>query len=877
MKRDEILELRKNMDIPLKPSRSFYLKALGKKILLSLLKLGLSREEMVRVLNKPTAMAVEKMYNRAGIKLPKPKPENWFWNERMDQVMFDGFKESVNYSRGLERNKFRTELIKRINAVRDAGMVKITTWQSICAHMNKMSHDKQLSWGGDSNKANIKAKVDKAALKEKEIADLKSDLAGQERSWPECINLEVSEEAWRRPGTRRGYTSRWDYKGPGYRSGIILQDCLKFVEDGSHFIVVAGGLTSKEYIKKELRRRFKEVKPYLRDTVTEHFLNESAKELASVTPKIKKPVSVWADPSKPEFVRFYISTSRIYDGPYSERYESTYGEEIARRLQALRADDIRLENEGSTRLEVKGVGEIDWLISPMKHRLPSKYHSAAAEREIEDKSGQSDQLLPDLWVVGTQASAIHKTGGSKVMPHVGEKDRPYITVPASCRLEATTVAENQEGIAIVESVNDIRFVRFWNFKDLINREKRFITGIKEGASELHKKIVDVIKDHGAMTVGLLSDKLGVDRQMIEQEIKYLEEPKMSARKTWPGLNYNPKSQRYDFHLDWLQEKLRHSLPKEYFEDTLLLFGCLHAGYTTTDYEHFVSKYPEIILNHKVKTLVGLGDFVAGLKHDLMHRGEIIGSLNETDQQIFAAELISTVMFKPFKKLFEEALSKFTEVIKPTAEELKLMVKKCLVKLICIAGNHDAWPLSFGTTPLETFRDKLTRILYREISALFAAHGLLAIDFYGLIEKKFIILPDFNPVCTLPSGLTFGARHPGMARADTTSLRAQKALDALGTQVVGIANFHVATTVRKWRPDLGQCVAVQAATQVIYTPFEGSKMKKLDFGPIFLRVLSHDKRIYMDETAYFNKPMLQEPLKKWIDVDKLKNSLNLLRA
>ena len=707
----------------------------------------------------------------------------------------------------------------------------------------------------------------KEKVKEEELAKFSAQLKKEERSWPEPEILEISEEAWHRPGKRRGYTSRWDYKGPGYRSGIILQDCLKFVEEGNRFNGVAGGIISKEYVKKELRRRFKAVKPGLRDQVTEHFLNESAKELASVIPKIKKPVSAWADPSKPEFVRFHISTSRIYDGPYSEKYESTYGEEIVRRLQDLRKD-IRLENEGSTRLEVKEVGEIDWVISPMRHRLPSKYYSAAAEREIEDKSGQSDQLLPDLWVVGTHAAAIHKTSG--------EKDRPYITLPASCRLEATTVAENQEGIAIVESVNGNRFVRFWNFKDLIHKEKQFITGIKEGASELHKKIVDVIKNYGAMTVGLLADKLEIDRQTVEREIKFLEEPKMLTRKTWPGLYYDPKSQRYDFHLDWLQERLRHRLPENYIEDTILFFGCLHAGYTTTDYEHFVVEYPKIILNQKVKTLVGLGDFIAGLKHSLMHRGEIVGALNNTDQEIFAAELIATIIFKPFKQLFENALSKFTEV-KPTAEELKSIVNDCLVEFIYIDGNHDGWQLAEGTTPLVTLRDKLQKILTREINALFVTHNLLAIDIDSLVDKKLIHLPDFEPVYQLSSGLTLGARHPGMARADTTSLRAQKALDALGTQIVGIANFHVATTVRKWRPDLGQCVAAQAATQVIYTPFEGGKMKKLDFGPIFLRILSHDKRIYMDESAYFNKRILKKPYLKWIDVDNLKDSLGLLRA
>lgn len=714
------------------------------------------------------------------------------------------------------------------------------------------------------------AKIARMKVKEKEKKELVSRLKKEERFWVSPEILEISEEAWNRPGIRRGYTSRWDYKGPGYRSGIILEDCLKFVERGCRFNGVIGGLISKDYIRKELKRRHKGVELYLKDNITEHFINESAKELASVIPKIKKPPSVWSDPAKPEFVRFYISTSPIYDGPQSDRYESTYGEEIARRLQALRPDDVRIENEGSARFEVKGVNEVDWAISPVKHRLPSQYYSTAAEREIRDKGAQTDQPYPDLWVVGTHASAIHKTSG--------EKERPYITLPASCRLEATTVAENQEGLAIVESLDGNRFVEFWNFKDLIHKERQFITGIKEGSSELHRKIVGAIKDFGDQTVGLLSDKLGVDREIVEREIKYLEEPKMSVRKTWPGLTYNTKSQRYDFHRDWLKERLRYSLPKEFVEDTLLMFGCLHAGYTTTDYEHFVSKYPEIILNYNVKTLIGLGDFVAGLKHDLMHRGEIIGGLNETEQQTFAAELIATVIFKAFKKRFEDALSKFTDT-KPTVEQLKSIVMDplVLVVFIYIIGNHDAWPLGFGTTPLGTFRDKLTRILYRDISALFVFHGLPSIDFYGLIDKKIIQLPDFNPVCTLPSGLTFGARHPGMARADTTSLRAQKALEALGTQIVGIANFHVATTVRVWRPDLGQCVAAQAATEVIYTPFEGSKMKRLDFGPVFLKVLSHNKRIYMDRSAYFNEPILKVPYSKSIDVEKLKDSLGLLRA
>lgn len=787
---------------------------------------------------------------RKKLKIPNPWPPGFYLKPEGKRIL------KVLASKKLDAREISKILGKSLSAVHNfftRSGIKLPT-----------------SFVRNSQKFREEYKKNREMVEEEEKRKLTLSLKKEERSWTSPEILEISEEAWHKPGVRRGYASRFDYKGHGYRSGIILVGCRKFAEEGCRFVVLVGGLVSKNYIRQELKRRLKGLKSEEKGIVIEHFISESAKELASVIPKIKKPPSVWADPAKPEFARFYISTSPIYDGPKSDYYESTYGEEIARRLQDLRKDDIRVENEGSARLEVKGVNEIDWAISPVKHRLPSQYYSTAAEREIRDKGAQSDQLFPDLWVVGTHASAIHKSRG--------EKERSYITLPALCRLEATTVAENQEGVAVVESLDSSRFVRFWNFKDLIHRERQFITGIKKGSSELHRKIVGVIKDHGAMTVGLLSDKLGIDREIIEREIKYLEEPKMSARKTWPGLIYNPKSQRYDFHPDWLQEELRHSLPKEYAEDTLLMFGCLHAGYTTTDYQHFVSKYTEIILNHNVKTLVGLGDFVAGLKHDLMHRGEIIGSLNETEQQTFAAELIATVIFKAFKKRFEEALSKFTDT-KPTVDELKSIVMDpfVLVDFIYIIGNHDAWPLGFGTTPLGTFRDKLIRILYREISALFAFHGLPSIDFYGLIDKKVIQLPDFNPVCTLPSGLTFGARHPGMARADTTSLRAQKSLEALGTQIVGIANFHVYTTVRFWRPDLGQCAAAQAATEVIYTPFEGSKMKKLDFGPVFLRVLSNGGRIYMDETAYFNEPMLKEPYSKSIDVDKLKESLGLLRA
>lgn len=853
MEKEQIKKIREELKIPIPWPTKFYLTDEGKRILQALNDdKNFSRKDIAAILDK-SVIAMCNIYIRAGISRSRQYKKIFIWTEELDRIMLAGFKESGKYPNGYERNKFQSELLEKINATRGPDHDKEITWKAVGQRMSQMPFDKKLQWGGKISK-------------EDQVAELKKELIKEERSWNEPEILEVKEDDWKRPGVRRGYLSRIDYKDRGYRSGTIQLAFQKFCEEGTHLNALVAGLISKPFAKKELKRRLKGVKPYLRESIIEHFVNEAAKELAAVIPKIKTPASTWTNPEKPEFVRLYIITSPVYDGPYADFYEKSYGKEIVDRVQQLRPEDIVCD-EGGRRLHLKILKEVDWAISPVKQRLPSKYYSTAAEREIEDKIGQSDQSMPDLWIIGGYASALHKTKG--------EKGQPYITLPACCRLEATTVAENQEGIVIVESVNGERLVRFWNFKDLIHNEKKFITGIKEGANDIHKKIVNVIKNYGSVPGGTIADELNVDKQVIDKEIEFLLEPKMSSRKTWPGLRYDSRSRCYDFHLDWLQERLRYSLPKEYYDERFLLFGCLHAGYTTTDYQHFVQKYSEIILNHNIKYLCGLGDFTAGLKHDLMHRGEIVGAMNNTDQEKFAAELVATIIFKVFKKWLENGLASFGGR-KPEPAELKVIAENSLPTFLYITGNHDEWQLRSGTTPLEVFRDKLVNILDREIGNLVSASDT-AINVHKLIEERMLLLPDFRPIYVLPSGLIFGARHPGMARASTTSLRAQHAIDALGAQVAGIANFHVATIAHKWQVDLGQCVAPQAATQVIYTPFEGSKLKKLDFGPIYLRVLSHAKRIYMSESGYFNEPILKEPISKWSDVDRLKDSLKILRV
>ena len=116
----------------------------------------------------------------------------------------------------------------------------------------------------------------------------------------------------------------------------------------------------------------------------------------------------------------------------------------------------------------------------------------------------------------------------------------------------------------------------------------------------------------------------------------------------------------------------------------------------------------------------------------------------------------------------------------------------------------------------------------------------------------------------------------MGRAQTTSLRAQHAIGFLKCPVSAIANFHAATIVHKWRPNLGQCVAVQIGTQAIYTRFERRKMKReVDFGPVLLRVFSRDGRIVKTKSAYFNKPYLKEAIPKSTDPTVLKKKMNII--
>ncbi|MBI5045828.1 MAG: hypothetical protein HZC14_02380 [Candidatus Niyogibacteria bacterium] len=702
----------------------------------------------------------------------------------------------------------------------------------------------------------------------KKKAELKADLSEdskhaqcnvlKKRKWDEPHIFQIKKADWDKPGTRVGCISGIAYSSQGFRAGLVEGAFELFRNKAAHFNVLNGHIVDEKALKVIMKEKTAGLKGEEKQMMIDHILEEAAKALAALIPKIEKPHDKG---EAAELVRLYIMTSPKLDGKL--------GDAVMRRLQDLRPDDIRLYNSGGDKLEVKGkVEQVLWFLNPKKSRLPSKIYSTACEKEIDDKRRQTTQQMPHLWVVGGFASAVHIPSGIR--------HEPYCSLPALRRLEEVEAAENQVGAVIIDisSAGEFSF-ESWSYKDLVAKEREFITGISTGADEAHKKIVAAIKNYGPLTLGMLVDKTGLKRGTIEKAMKLLVTDEMSDRTTWPGLHYNQASQRYDFHLPWIQEMIKYPCIDcvPLVEDRILFFGCMHAGYTTTDYQFLVEYFPEIMLKHDVRVLCGLGDFIAGLHHDFMCSGETFGQLNNTEQEQLAADILATIMFRVFEKRFAEKIGK--NATKISREELERVVGECLILFVYICGNHDLWQEKDGSTPLAIFRYRLIQNLTHHISKSLIDMRLPAISLHKILESKINSFPDYKASYVLPSGLRLGMMHPHMGRGQTTS-KAQVAMGLDGCQITGIANFHAAAVVREWWPGLGQQVVVQAGTEVLYTRFERRKMKSgVDFGPIFLRVLSHGQRIVATESAYFNEPLLKEAIKKSTDPDDLRKRLGIL--
>lgn len=715
------------------------------------------------------------------------------------------------------------------------------------------------------------------------IAKLKKEVPAPiltPKKWPEPPVMEITQEAWDKPGKRVGAWSRPDWKSKGARAGIIYAIYERMVEDGNHYFVLNGGLANKKDVTKRVKEELEKHTKAQRRThfaaIKEFVLKEMALELNSIIPLVKKPSSEAKD-GKMEYVRNYIMTSLVIDGDDGER--------IAQIMQQLRPD-IRIYKQGGDFTRLKGVGvtkeekhrgqELGWL-NPKRQRLPGDYASTTVDSDIRIAESAA-RRFPSIWGHGGLGTSTSKPGGGeKKIPRFGI---PVSHIPMPIRPGEPSIVLNQIGTRTIETSLDgqRRLIRTWNLRDLAEEERKFITGIKEGATELHRKIVnEIVENPDGLHEGELSDNLEVSREKIKEAISFLIEPKALKRTTWPGLYKDAESGRYNFHLDWLQERLRYPWPyeKDYFELRRLLMGCLHAGYTTTDYEFVRYRLPEIILERRIEYLEIIGDVIAGLKHNLIHRGEIIGNINYTEQGVFAGELVGNCVYDvfavKFKSLFDAHKDK-----KFSPEELEKCVRSALITVIYIMGNHDDWQKDSGHSPAVVFRLSLVTLLIKHIGKFLHDLGYSLYNLDEIIAGNIVELPEYKTVYEFPGGICTELFHPGMARTKTTSIRAEETLGFSDCHLVDIANFHTFFEMEKWEPGLGDRVAGQAGAMVPFTQFERGKLKRVDFGPMYIGLRHKNRKIFMIEHEFFNKPILKRPISKNTDINVLKDKLKLLR-
>ena len=647
-----------------------------------------------------------------------------------------------------------------------------------------------------------------------------------------------------------------------------------FKNEGTHFNVLVGGLIAQKDVIQEMKgfvkgglnghggtkvKRSSEERSARKQALEEDFLKKIAERLSKIIPVIT--CSDPEDSKKEKLVDLYIVPSPAFDGEV--------GEKIIHLLAEIR-QDIRPSNSGGDRLPVKFVNKLIWALTPQKAVwMRGDYYSTAVERVIKDKRKQTSQGSPDLFVVGGFGSSIQKPQG--------ELEYQYVTVPACHRLEEVRVSENQIGVAVLEFPLDgsSHLYRVYNFKDLVSQELSFVIAPK-GTTVLQRKIIEVVKSRGWVTRGLLRYDTGAAVREIERALGNLIKKKTFRRKgeNWPGIYYQPGSKKYYFDLTYIQEKLKYAPPDgQLQEDRIVSFACMHAGSTETDYGFFMNKLPGIILQSGASILVDAGDTKEGTRHNLMMKGEIVAGMNNTQQELVAANMVGGVIFKVFSERFLAAI-KAKENLSDDATSYELLVDNCLLRFVYILGNHDTWEAEDGHDPLVVFHLKLSAFLARKINSFLTSKKLMpCTNLQNLVDNKIERREYFN----LPSGLKVSLQHPYMARAKTTSIRPQEMLvfaKSRGCQVVIGANFHVGETVLDWDMDLGQRVGQEIGTIKHGSHFERHKMKTVDQGVGYLMIRSRKQRILMTESAFYGGSKQVQPVDNLAIINLFLNGLDV---
>ncbi len=413
--------------------------------------------------------------------------------------------------------------------------------------------------------------------------------------------FKISKKVWKREDTLIGMISRVDYGAMGFRSGFLKLALEEAAQEGFRFNVLDGGLVNKSALNEQLKNYIKEKGGKLtredKETYAEDFYLECAKDLAKLIPSIRKPNG--------EPIKLYITISPAFDGKF--------GDEIAKRLTALRKDnDIVYWDRHDLPLLVKYVNQRLLPTVPLKGTwMRSDYYSTPVDRVIKDILKRSS-TLPDMYAVGCFASSFFKPEG--------DARKAYFSVPGLSVLSDTRTAENQIGMRVVDYHKNGEFsVSTYSFKDLIREERKLIKA-PPGCTKLQKAIVELlIKD--PMSVGVLEYFLreqscfrNVAREQIIKAIENLKRFRV-------GIEFNFDSGLYDFKQEWFQKRAVYELPpkEELSEDCFVTLPCMHASAPKTDYRFIVNDVPRYILKSGAKYLIVPGDLTQGTAHRLLQK------------------------------------------------------------------------------------------------------------------------------------------------------------------------------------------------------------------------------------------------------------------
>ncbi len=653
-----------------------------------------------------------------------------------------------------------------------------------------------------------------------------------------------------------GVISRIDYGGIYFRKGLLEIAKGVFQEENVNFVILAGGLIDYRYLSnarrilnRKIRLKKKEIKNLEKSSGDPKEINRLNGKLKDYYDRLKKlsPEEIVKRFANiiPEFTNKHGEKLSLYIFPSPAFDGDTVDEDFSEKLHELRPD-IRVYRSGGDIMPLIQVEKKIGVLTPKKAVwMRGDYYSTPIDRLIKDMMNQSSRELADFYVVGGFGSFFFKPKGESVFP--------YVSVPALNNIGSVRVNENQIGALVVEIHKNMEnpIVKNFSFKDLVMNERSFIKPPK-GLSDKSMEIIGVIEKEGKSGLRILASKTGMTENEIVKEIEAIQKKKRT--KKWPGIMFYPWSNQYGFDYRRVMENLHYSPVIENIQiDSIVAYGCLHAGCVHTTYGFFLEEIPRVLLKTGATILVGAGDFVEGLKHDLILKEEVFGGLNITAQEKIAGTMIAEVTTKVFKARFEIEIEKCrASNINVDDDKLREIVSRSLITNVIIPGNHDLWSQDLGHDPLYAMKTTAKERIAKSVTEVLGENGFHTQNIFSAVSEKIIELEDDGNFI-LPSGLKMTILHPHMARTKTRSLRIQEMIakaDEDSNVIIG-ANFHVSGLLDVWTAKGGQKSGSMIGTMKMGSKFEDHKLKTVDHGFEYLRICSQNGRIVITESTFYS--------------------------